>query len=292
MPRIALDNSVSPAASRRRLGHELRQLREERSLRLEDVAAVLGVAPSTLSRIETGLAPTRTSYLTVILDHYGAGDTAERRRLADLARQGQRKGWWTEYLDVLPAGAGNYLGLEGAASQVEAFSALAIPSVLATSAYQVAVCQATWPDLSTSQIDLLVEVQQRRRQLLSLAGTPIHVVIDESALQRLICPTSVLTGQLKHLAAVADDASVTIQVAVLAARHQILTSSFALLSFPGTDDRPTACYNTAAGKIVVTEHEEQLKALRNAFSALVRTSLSPAQSASKIRDSIRRRATT
>ena len=38
-----------------------RRLREARLLRLEDVAARLGVAPSTLSRIETGLAPARTS---------------------------------------------------------------------------------------------------------------------------------------------------------------------------------------------------------------------------------------
>jgi DNA-binding XRE family transcriptional regulator len=51
---------TGPAARRRALGTALRQLREERSLRLEEVAARLGVAPSTLSRIETGKAPTRT----------------------------------------------------------------------------------------------------------------------------------------------------------------------------------------------------------------------------------------
>lgn len=51
------------AVGRHGLGSELRALRQARSLRLEDVAAKLEVAPSTLSRIETGKAPTKMSYL-------------------------------------------------------------------------------------------------------------------------------------------------------------------------------------------------------------------------------------
>jgi transcriptional regulator with XRE-family HTH domain len=41
---------TSPIIHRRRLGAELRQIRESRSLRLEDVAAKLGVAPLDRSR--------------------------------------------------------------------------------------------------------------------------------------------------------------------------------------------------------------------------------------------------
>jgi len=53
--------SAGPTMRRRRLGADLRQLREQNSLRLEEVADHLGVAPSTLSRIETGKAPTRSN---------------------------------------------------------------------------------------------------------------------------------------------------------------------------------------------------------------------------------------
>ena len=109
---------TSAAAARR----EPRQLREARSLRLDDVAAVLGVAPRRVSCVETGKAPTRTGYLTMMLDHYRVDDADERRRLADLARQGQRQGWWADYRDVLPAGAGTWLGLEHAAVRVLSFS--------------------------------------------------------------------------------------------------------------------------------------------------------------------------
>jgi len=100
--------SVGPAIRRRRLGADLRQLRERRSLRLEEVAGELGVAASTLSRIETGKSPTRTSYLAFMLDLYGVADPARRRVLMDMAREGQRKGWWVAFVDVLASGARGY----------------------------------------------------------------------------------------------------------------------------------------------------------------------------------------
>src|SRR5271155_5642123 len=93
-----------PTISRQRLGIKLRELREARSLRLEDVAAKLDIRPSTVSRIETGLAPTRVSYLSVMLDLYGIDNPEQRRMLADIAWAGQRKEWWAAYNDVLPAG--------------------------------------------------------------------------------------------------------------------------------------------------------------------------------------------
>ena len=70
---------AGPAASRHRLGIELRRLREARSLRLEDVAARLGVVPSTLCRIGTGKAPAKAEYLALMLDTYGIDDPRTAR---------------------------------------------------------------------------------------------------------------------------------------------------------------------------------------------------------------------
>ena len=112
----ARDRLNGPTIRRHRLGLELRRLREAAGLRLEDAATELGIAASTLSRIETGQAPARTSYVRMLLDRYGLTTDAEFHQLIDLAREGQRKGWWTDYKHLLPAGAGTYLGLEAAAS--------------------------------------------------------------------------------------------------------------------------------------------------------------------------------
>jgi transcriptional regulator with XRE-family HTH domain len=58
--------AIGPTVRRRRLGSELRRLREAHSFKLEEAADQLGLAASTLSRIETGKAPTRTAYLTTM----------------------------------------------------------------------------------------------------------------------------------------------------------------------------------------------------------------------------------
>jgi hypothetical protein len=288
MPRIAPDNSTSasPIICRRRLGRELRQLREARSLRLDDVASVLGVAPSTVSRVETGKAPTRTGYLTVMLDHYRVDDADQRRRLADLARQGQRQGWWTDYRDVLPGGAGTWLGLEDAAVSVLSFSVQAIPALLATTAYTAAACQVTWPGLASAQLRQLVTVHQRRRRLLEREDVRVQAVIDEAALRRAICPANVMTAQLEHLAAVAGGPSVTVQVAALDGRWPVLSPSYTLLGFPDEEDGVAGCYRTATGQIIVTEHHADAGALQNAFSALSRAALTPAESVQLIKDII------
>jgi transcriptional regulator with XRE-family HTH domain len=140
---------ISPTIYRHRLGSEIRRLRESASLRLEDVASKLDVAPSTVSRIETGLAPARTSYVYTILDMYGVTDPDYRRQLADMARQGQRKSWWTEYNDVLSASTRAYIGFECAASCVRSFSALVVPDLAQTGEYALAQAGLNrWKQLS------------------------------------------------------------------------------------------------------------------------------------------------
>src|SRR5258708_11238553 len=154
---------AGPTVRRRRLGIDLRRLREQRSLRLEEVASQLGVAPSTLSRIETGKSPTRTSYLTLMLDLYGIDDADRRRIFMDLAREGQRKGWWAEFDDLLAAGVGDYLGLEAEAAALRAFGVLVVPGLLRTREYGRAVIPALRPELASEQRERLVAAHAPRR---------------------------------------------------------------------------------------------------------------------------------
>ena len=78
------------------------------------------MAPSTLSRIETGKAPTKSVYLNAMLETYGVADADQRQVLVDMAREGHRKGWWSVYDDVLPSGFGIYVGLEAEAAGLRA----------------------------------------------------------------------------------------------------------------------------------------------------------------------------
>ncbi len=192
-------SNPAPAICRRELGRHLRHLREAHSLRLEDASATLGVAPSTLSRIETGLAPTRTAYLYTLLNLYEHTGEDQRKQLADLARQGQRKEWWHDDADLLPPGAGRYFGLEPAASKIRSYEQHLIPDLLQTEPYATAAIRATQPDLSKNVIAKLTAITLRRQQVIRDHGQQLHVVLDESAVLRQIANPATMRDQLNQL---------------------------------------------------------------------------------------------
>src|SRR5258708_3366595 len=161
---------IGPGTARHQLGRDLRTLREARSMRLEDAAARLEVAPSTLSRIETGKAPTRVSYLAVLLDLYGVDDPAQRTLLADLAREGKCQSWWDYHDGLMPSGASHYLRLESAASHVSCFATQAVPGLLQTPGYAAAAWRATRPALNADQVPELVPVTLRPHEHQRPAG--------------------------------------------------------------------------------------------------------------------------
>lgn len=65
-----------------------------------------------------------------MLDMYCVDDPDERAHMADMAREGQRREWWADCSDLLPAGMGGYLGLESAASEVRVFAADVVPALV------------------------------------------------------------------------------------------------------------------------------------------------------------------
>src|ERR1700727_3285228 len=127
--------TTGPTVRRRRLGTELRRLRESNGFKLEEVAAQLGVAPSTLSRIETGKAPTKSAYLNQMLETYGVNDKEQRQVLIDMAREGHRKGWWAAYDDVLPSGFDIYVGLEAETAAIRGYEISVVHGLLQTPDY-------------------------------------------------------------------------------------------------------------------------------------------------------------
>jgi transcriptional regulator with XRE-family HTH domain len=268
-----------PGIGRHRLGICLRQLRLDRSLWLEEVAARLDVAPSTLSRIETGKAPARTSYVRMLLDLYGVDDPDQRRLLIDLAREGQRKGWWADARDLLPAGVSRYLGLEAAASQVCSLSAQTVPALLRTGDYAAAAERVTRPGARPDDIRRLVAVTLRRQQVLERAGFRLHALIDEAALIRPMGSKQVLVDQLRHLVTVTASERVTVQVIPLTAAWPVLSAPFAVLTFTDPADADVACTFAAGSEVSISSCAADVAAIRGTFTALSRAALSTDESA-------------
>lgn len=272
-----------PALSRDRLGARLRRHREDQGLRLEDVAASMGIAPSTLSRIETGKAPARAAYVGILISLYGIDNPEEQQHLTDLARHGRGSEWHSAYRDLLPAGAGHCLTLEAEAAALRILANQAIPLLLATPAYAAAECQAARPDLTPRQTRLMGALVTRRQEIADRTAVRLHVILDEAALHRPVGSPDIHAGQLARLTERAAGAQTTVQVLPLDTSWPVLTTPFSLLTFNDSVP-PAGCTITATGQHIITRRDTDTRRLDNAFSSLSRAALSPGESARLIGD--------
>ncbi len=271
--------TMGPTVRRRRLGSELRRLREDHSIKLEEVAERLGVAASTLSRIETGKAPTKSVYLTAMLEMYGVTDPAQRQVLVDMAREGHRKGWWSVYDDVLPTGFGIYVGLEAEAAGLRAFEGEAVQGLFQTPDYARAILREVQVRDTDEQVERLVDLRMKRQEVLD-RNPPLDVwmILDEAVVRRTIGGPEVMRDQLARLVEESKKPNVTLQVLPFeTGSHAGLRGPFSILEFPERADADVAYVESVAG-IIYLEKEREVRTCAEAFDRLRAAALSPGQS--------------
>jgi transcriptional regulator with XRE-family HTH domain len=270
---------LGPTVRRRRLGAELRRLREGHSLKLEEVAENLGLAPSTLSRIETGKAPTKSAYLTAMLGMYKVDDPGARKVLIDMAREGHRKGWWSIYDDVLPSGFDIYVGLEAEASGLRSYESDVVHGLLQTTDYALTVLRELRPKDSDEQINRVVDLRMERQRLLD-QDPPLEawIILDESAIRRNIGGAVIMRRQLEYLMQASRWSNVTVQIlAFESGAHAGLTGPFSILEFPERTDSDVA-YTESLGGMIYLEKDREVRACAEAFDRLRAAALSPVAS--------------
>jgi transcriptional regulator with XRE-family HTH domain len=251
-------------------------------MKLDEVADRLGLAASTLSRIETGKAPTRIAYLRSMLDYYGVDDPGQRQILLELAREGHRKAWWAAWEDVLPAGFDIYVGLEAEAASVHVYEAQVVHGLLQTEEYARAVITARRRH-TPAEIDRLVGLRmQRPAVLLREDPMTLWIILDEAVVRRRMGPPDLMYRQLAHLAEAAQMPNVTVQILEFSSGlHPALNGSFAIIEFPERSD-PDVVYCEGVGGQAYIEKHEEVQARAEAFDLLRAMALPPAESAELI----------
>ena len=277
--------TVGPTVRRRRLGSELRRLRESQSIKLEEVAERLGLAPSTLSRIETGKAPTRTAYLISMLELYGVDDPGQRQVLLEMAREGHRKGWWAVWDGVLPTGFGIYVGLEAEAASLRVYEAQVVHGLLQTEDYARAVMSTVRRRQTPDEIDRLVKLRMQRQDVLMRADPlELWIILDEAVLRRMVGPSCVMREQLEHLYETSQWPNVTLQVLTFGSGlHPGMGGPFAIIEFPERFDPDVVYTEGVTGQAYIEERDREVRARSEAFDLLRATALPPADSALLIR---------
>jgi transcriptional regulator with XRE-family HTH domain len=283
--------SPGPVVTRRRLGGELRRLREGAGLKLEDVARRLECSPSKISRLENGKGVPRWRDVRDMLEVYDVPGGADRERLLDWAKSGQARMWWQDYRDVLPPAMATYVELEWDARRLTAYEPYVMHGLLQTREYARAVLQNNYGSTSSPDaIDRLVEVRMRRQEALAPDhGLTFACVLDESTLHRVVGSPSVQCEQLEHLIAVAEAEHVDVRV--LPFSSGLLPSSrdsFAKLEFsdPDVEDVVYIEQPGSAGDFIADVEDVDDRGAR--LTAIHRASLPEKDSVPLMKEAVRR----
>ena len=270
----------SPTVRGRRLRHELRKIREERGLTIEQVTERSDGDwnASTISRWETGERRVRPVDLRRLLDLYDVHGE-QREVLLTLARQARERGWWRSYTDAVPAWFEVYLGLEAEADTIRDYAAELVPGLLQTADYYRAFMRAAPAAGDEETIERKAAVRLARQERLTGEDPPrLWAVLNEATIRRVVGGATTMRAQLQHIAEMADLAHVTVQVLPFrAGAHPAMDGSFIILGFPEPADPDVVYVESQAGSLYL-ERPPEVERYAAMYNHLMAKALDPDES--------------
>ncbi|GAA2707573.1 MULTISPECIES: helix-turn-helix transcriptional regulator [Streptomyces] len=222
-----------PTARQRRLGAELRKLREKAGLSGSQVAAYLGGERAQVSHIESGRYGISAERVRRLAAHYSATDKHLIDALAAIADE-RSKGWWEEYRGILSPGFLDLSELEHHATYLRAVQMLHVPGIFQTAEYAREVMSnsvSSLPALPAAELKARVEHRLRRREIFDRPAPPtFEAFIHEAALRMRYCEPATMREQLDFLSDMSAFPTVTIRVIPFDSR---ITSSVHSLLYAG-----------------------------------------------------------
>ncbi|MFB6840045.1 helix-turn-helix domain-containing protein [Streptomyces sp. NPDC056361] len=229
-------SSVNPTVRRRRLGQELRKLREAKNMTAEQVAERLLVSQSKISRLENGRRSISQRDVRDLCGVYEVEDERMVDSLMQMAKDSRQQGWWHAFGDI-PYSV--YIGLETDAESLRMYESQIIPGLLQTPAYAEAVISGAMPESTPADIEKRVTVRTRRQDRIRDEERPLRLwaVIDEGALHRIVGSRQLMVQQLEHLVEQSHLPHVTVQVIPFEmGAHPGISGQYSILEFPDTSD--------------------------------------------------------
>jgi transcriptional regulator with XRE-family HTH domain len=281
IPEDAMPTRPSPTVRGRRLRYELRRLREQRGLTIEQVSEQSGGdwTPSAISRWETGDRRIRPADLRVLLDIYEVRGE-QREVLLTLAREARTRGWWQSYSsDAVPEWFQVYLGLEAEAASIHEYAAELVPGLLQTADYYRAFMRAAPAAGNEEAIERKIAVRAGRQERLTADDPPdCWAVLNEAVIRRVVGGNHVMRAQLEHIVQSAERPHINVQVLPFkAGAHPAMDGSFVILGFPEAPDPDVAYLEGQTGSLYL-EKLPEVERYQVMFNHLVAKALDPDES--------------
>jgi transcriptional regulator with XRE-family HTH domain len=275
--------TTSPVVRRRRLGLELRALREATGMSGEDAAKELGWSTSKLSRIEIGRNPPKPVDLGKLLDLCGVTDQRRRDELAVLLREAKRRGWWQAYSDIPYS---TLIGMEAEAVSMLTYQQV-VPGLFQTEAYARAIIAGTIPTVDSETLEERVQVRLTRQGVLTKERPlEVRVILDETCIRRLVGGSEVMRAQVHRLLELTERPNIIMQVLPfgVGAHPGTMLGPFTVLEFGHPDD-PGVVY-VEGDSDPYPDREGDLQRYSLAFDHVRSMALNVAQTSDLLRESL------
>lgn len=269
---------TNPTIRQRELGKRLRDLRTQRNLTVQEVAAELLCSATKISRLETAARKPVLRDVRDLCKLYDA-DKSTTDQLMELARESHGEVWWTQYEDIE---LGPYLGFEEVAAAITSFTTFYIPALLQTEEYTRNIIRTVAPRMDPDVLKRRVEVRMRRQELLEDDSRPRYrALLDEAVLRRPIGSSTIMAEQLENVTNAIREGKAVVQVIPFSAGKSPVAqdSNFVLLEFSEEQQhqQPIVFVEGLTGNQYL-EHKAHIARYREAIDYLRDAALSPSDS--------------
>ncbi|MEU4210155.1 helix-turn-helix transcriptional regulator [Streptomyces sp. NPDC026206] len=207
---------IGPTARRIELGIELRRLRNEARMTLEQAAKGLGFSETQLQRVETGSIPLKQAgHLRNLLKRYGITDEEHVTTLIQLHRESGSQEW-TSFASTVHPTVRTFVGVESVACAIKAWHPTLVLGLLQTERYATAVfeMEKMHDEFTSEYIEQSVRLRMLRKELLTRQADPVQLwaILGEAALRHVVGDTDVMHKQYAEIAALSELENVTVQI--------------------------------------------------------------------------------
>ncbi|RCW46274.1 helix-turn-helix protein [Halopolyspora algeriensis] len=272
--------ALRKTARSRRLGGQIRRLREDAQLNQESMAERINAAgtirrmsASHLSRVESGLSRIEPDQLDCFITALKVSE-ATAAQLKELQRRANEKGYWQEYRDIVPEPVEMLAELGEDAITARSFDYAFIQGLLQTRAYAEEVVNNARAFVRPIDIDRLVELRMQRQKRLNDPGFEgLTAVMTEDVLRRVVGSPALMRAQLQHLNEVARDAKVTIHIYPHTAGALPGADNLVIFTFPHEDDGEAVFVDSDTASRIYEHERDPIRQCTYTFDAALARSL-------------------
>jgi transcriptional regulator with XRE-family HTH domain len=287
-----VSTAPGPVIPRRRIAKELRTLREQRHLRLEEVASSTDVSTSTLSRLENAQGTANALTIKALVEFYDIAGTELGKNLIEWARDGRKPGWWQGDPGAANENNPSYVAYEAQASLARLYVIPYIPTLFQTRDYSESFIVATTGHRGADLNNLLLFRRRRQSNLAERthqAPLGVHAILHESCLTQQVGSSEVMHDQLAELLRIGRELRdhVTIQVLPQSSPpHRATTCAWS--HFEYAPDLDGVLFTETHVGLIPYEDKDLAAAAVEDFRQLVELSLTPQESLEMIRATMQR----